>query len=46
MFSLAPLLLIAVIVASRFLTNEGFLDQLFGTSGVVTQNLGPTPPRF
>ncbi|MBZ9712497.1 YihY/virulence factor BrkB family protein [Deinococcus multiflagellatus] len=46
MFSLAPLLLIAVIVASRFLTNEGFLDQLFGTSGVVTQNLGADAAAF
>ncbi|GAA0503096.1 YihY/virulence factor BrkB family protein [Deinococcus depolymerans] len=40
MFSLAPLLLLAVVVAGRFLTNNAVLDQLFGPGGLIAQNLG------
>ncbi|MBZ9750870.1 YihY/virulence factor BrkB family protein [Deinococcus sp. HMF7604] len=46
MFSLAPLLLLAVTVASRFLTNEAFLEQLFGPVGLITQNLGEEAAAF
>ncbi|WP_291432325.1 YihY/virulence factor BrkB family protein [Deinococcus sp.] len=40
MFSLAPLLLLAVLVAGQFLSNGTVVDQLFGPGGIVAQNLG------
>lgn len=40
MFSLAPLLLFAVAIAGRFLTDQTVLDQLFGPTGLIAQNLG------
>ncbi|GGS27894.1 YihY/virulence factor BrkB family protein [Deinococcus knuensis] len=40
MFSLAPLLLLAVLVAGQFLSNGTVLDDLFGPAGIVAQNLG------
>nr|WP_255682660.1 YihY/virulence factor BrkB family protein [Deinococcus sp. 6YEL10] len=40
MFSLAPLLLLAVLVAGQFLSSGTVLDDLFGPAGIVAQNLG------
>ncbi len=40
MFSIAPLLLFAVAIAGRFLTDQTVLDQLFGPGGMISQNLG------
>lgn len=46
MFSIAPLLLLAVAVAGRFLTDSAVLDQLFGPAGLVSQNLGTDTAEF
>lgn len=46
MFSIAPLLLLAVAVAGRFLTDSAVLDQLFGPAGLVSQNLGSDTAEF
>ncbi|AWT34637.1 hypothetical protein GCM10008956_30910 [Deinococcus arenae] len=46
MFSIAPLLLLAVAVAGRFLTDSAVLDQLFGPTGLVSQNLGTDTAEF
>lgn len=46
MFSLAPLLLFAVAVAGFFLTNDAVIDNLFGASGLVAQNLGEQAADF
>ncbi|MDK2014821.1 YhjD/YihY/BrkB family envelope integrity protein, partial [Deinococcus sp. 43] len=46
MFSIAPLLLLAVAVAGRFLTVSAVLDQLFGPAGLVSQNLGTDTAEF
>ncbi|UBV42161.1 YihY/virulence factor BrkB family protein [Deinococcus taeanensis] len=46
MFSVAPLLLLAVAVAGQFLSNSAVLDQLFGPSGLIAQNLGTDAAGF
>lgn len=39
MFSIAPLLLLAVAVAGQFLSSDQVTNQLFGPDGFITQNL-------
>ncbi|MXV21702.1 YhjD/YihY/BrkB family envelope integrity protein [Deinococcus xianganensis] len=46
MFSLAPLLLLAVLVAGQFLSSGTVLDDLFGPAGIVAQNLGVEAADF
>ncbi|MFC4638010.1 YihY/virulence factor BrkB family protein [Deinococcus hohokamensis] len=46
MFSIAPLLLFAVVIAGRFLTNDAVVDQLFGPAGMLAQNLGADAATF
>lgn len=46
MFSIAPLLLFAVAIAGRFLTDATVIEQLFGTGSLIYQNLGPDAADF
>ncbi|MFD1731389.1 YihY/virulence factor BrkB family protein [Deinococcus malanensis] len=46
MFSVAPLLLFAVAIAGRFLTNEEVVNQLFGPSGMLARELGADAATF
>lgn len=45
-FSIAPLLLFAVAIAGRFLSSEDVLNQLFGPTGLIAQNLGESAAEF
>ncbi|WP_412026549.1 YihY/virulence factor BrkB family protein [Deinococcus yunweiensis] len=45
-FAIAPLLLLAVLVAGRFLSDGAVLDQLFGAGSIIAQNLGSTTAEF
>ncbi|GHF40163.1 membrane protein [Deinococcus metalli] len=45
-FAVAPLLLLAVLIAGRVLTDSAVLDQLFGPSGLIAQNLGTDTAEF
>lgn len=45
-FAIAPLLLLAVLVAGRFLSDSAVLDQLFGAGSIIAQNLGTTTADF
>ncbi|MFC3859503.1 YihY/virulence factor BrkB family protein [Deinococcus antarcticus] len=46
MLSLSPLLLLAAAVLGRYLTDPAILNSLFGSNGVVTQNLGEKAAEF
>lgn len=46
MFSIAPLLLFAVAIAGRFLSSETVIDELFGSGGLIAQNLGIDAAEF
>lgn len=45
-FSIAPLLLFAVAVAGFFLSREAVLADLFGPTGLISQNLGASTAEF
>ncbi|WP_309572910.1 YihY/virulence factor BrkB family protein [Deinococcus sp.] len=45
-FAIAPLLVLAVIIAGRFLSNDAVLEQLFGPAGLLAQNLGTATAEF
>lgn len=46
MFSIAPLLLFAVAIAGRFLSNATVIDELFGPGSLIAQNLGSEAAAF
>ncbi|PNY80667.1 YihY/virulence factor BrkB family protein [Deinococcus koreensis] len=46
MFSIAPLLLFAVAIAGRFLSNDAVTEQLFGPGSLVAENLGQGAADF
>ena len=46
MFSIAPLLLFAVAIAGRFLTNDAVTEQLFGPGSLIAENLGTDAATF
>ncbi|THF86294.1 YihY/virulence factor BrkB family protein [Deinococcus sp. KSM4-11] len=45
-FAIAPLLLLAVLVAGRFLSDGTVLDQLFDSNSIIAQNLGVDTAQF
>lgn len=42
MFSIAPILFLAVVLIGKFLSNSNVIDQLFSADGTLVQSLGPT----